>query len=315
MQQLPPLLMRAGYWKPIEEEIDRVLRELIYKPLLRLLASEHPEYHNAKVESLLDAVREGLVWYQDGRFSGTFNAKISADLKKLGAQFHGRSKTWTLEPELVPPDIRIAQARADSRYDALRRGFLKTLAEANIDSIDKLSKIADNYKKTIEWMNGDFEKAVRAISIPPKLTEAQRAIIADEWGRNLNKYIKSWADKTIFELRDLVQANTFAGRRAEALEDVIRENYGVSQRKAQFLARQETSLLMSKFRETRYGQIGVKRYRWSTSHDERVRSDHKHLNGKVFSFDSPPVTNARTGARNNPGEDFGCRCVAVGLVD
>ena len=198
----------------------------------------------------------------------------------------------------------------------------KYLAGPLHDGSDAPNVIRDTMDPTLNHADGRrydskraFEKAVRAISISPKLTEAQRDIIADEWGRNLNKYIKSWADKTIFELRDRVQANTFAGRRAEALEDVIRENYGVSQRKAQFLARQETSLLMSKFRETRYGQIGVRRYRWSTSHDERVRSDHKHLNGKVFSFDSPPVTDARTGARNNPGEDFGCRCVAVGLVD
>ncbi len=56
---------------------------------------------------------------------------------------------------------------------------------------------------------------------------------------------------------------------------------------------------------------GILEYRWSTSKDERVRHDHKALDTKIFSFASPPVTNLKTGARNNPGCDFGCRCIAI----
>ena len=266
-------------------------------------------------DSLLTAIQDGSVWYEQGHFYGAFNARISSRLRSIGALYHSKSKTWSLEDSQLPVEIRAAQAHADNRYTALRRGFLKTLAEANIDSIDQSLKANDTYKRTISWMDDDFQKSVKAITIAPTLTDTQRDIIAEEWGKNLNLYIKDWAAKSIFELRDKVQNEAFKGRRAESLEAMIRESYGVSQRKAQFLARQETSLLMSKFRETRYGDVGVKRYRWSTSHDERVRSDHKHLNGKIFSFSEPPVTDTRTGARNNPGEDFGCRCVAIGLVE
>ena len=146
------------------------------------------------------------------------------------------------------------------------------------------------------------------------MTAAQRQLIATQWGTNLDLYIKNWAADNILKLRKQITENTFAGRRAEDMVSLIRQNYGVGQRKAEFLARQETSLLMSKFHESRFKDIGSQSYIWSSSDDERVREDHKLLNGKIFSWDSPPVVDRRTGRTGHPGEDFGCRCVAIALI-
>ena len=314
MKQLKPLLLRDKYWASIEAEINRILYTFIYAPLIYTLKIQHTELMNTG-NALVDAVKEGFVWYEDGHFAGQFNSTITKELKAIGAVFNAPSKTFSLVRELLPPDIRSAQAIADDRYDKLRKSFLTTLDDMHLETIDKLSEIPDEYMQTIEWMDEDFKKGVEGISIAPVLTEAQKGIIAAEWGQNLDKYIKDWAVENILKLRNQVQANTFEGRRAVELVDMLKSNYAVSRNKARFLARQETSLLLSKFRETRYRSIGANRYRWSTSHDERVRHDHKDLNGKIFSFDMPPVTNRRTGARNNPGEDFGCRCVAIGLVE
>jgi SPP1 gp7 family putative phage head morphogenesis protein len=164
-------------------------------------------------------------------------------------------------------------------------------------------------------MNDDFEKAVRAISIPPKMELVQREFLANEWANNLNLYVKDWAEKEILEMRMKVQANAFEGNRAEGLVKMLQSNYQISKRKAKFLARQETSLLMSKFHQGRYAQVGITRYKWGGAEDERERQDHKILNNKIFSYLSPPVTNRKTGARNNPGEDFGCRCVAIPVIE
>jgi uncharacterized protein with gpF-like domain len=38
------------------------------------------------------------------------------------------------------------------------------------------------------------------------------------------------------------------------------------------------------------------------------------LNGMKFSWTEPPITNKQTGARNNPGCDFGCRCLALPVI-
>ena len=307
------MVLRERYYAAIEYEINRILLELLYKPLTALF--ERPtELLNTR-SPLQDAVVSGRIWYVDGQFHGEFSARLSAELERIGAVYNPRAQTFSLAREDLPDELRIAQGQADSRYDALRRGLLQTLNDIDIDSINLHSKMPDRMMQSIDRMNGDFEKAIRAITIPPKLTETQRGLLASEWGYNLDLYIKNFASQEIISLRDQVQSNAFGGKRASALVDMIRHSYGVSNRKAKFLARQETSLMMSKFRETRYKGIGITKYRWSTSHDKRVRHDHRHLDGKVFSWDDPPVTNRETGARNNPGEDFNCRCIAVALVD
>jgi SPP1 gp7 family putative phage head morphogenesis protein len=164
-------------------------------------------------------------------------------------------------------------------------------------------------------MNTDFEDVVKSVAIPPKLTSQAKEAISKSWANNLDLYIKGWADEAILKLRGKVMDNTMRGQRSANMIKSIVEEYGVSQRKAKFLARQETSLLMSKFQEERYKDVGITKYRWSGSMDKRERHDHKLLEGKIISWDSPPITNRETGARNHAGQDFGCRCVAIPIVE
>jgi SPP1 gp7 family putative phage head morphogenesis protein len=314
MRYAQPMIFKPEYFVGIESEIDRLFWEAIYAPLSAVLRSDHPEYHNAR-SPLFDAVYEGAVWYEDGAFRGQFSAHISAQLRALGAMFDARSKAWRLPLGDVPPDVSTAQARADSRYDALRRGLLTTLADIDVESVVRHSQTKAAYQKTIEWMDGDFQRAVERITIAPKLSTAQRSMIARDWGNNLNLYIKGWTSDNIIGLRDKLQKPILGGQRAAALAGMIQENYGVSRNKAKFLARQETSLLMSSFKESRGAALGLNKYRWSTSHDERVRHDHALLNGNIYSFTLPPITNRKTGARNNPGCDWNCRCNAILCAD
>jgi len=108
--------------------------------------------------------------------------------------------------------------------------------------------------------------------------------------------------------------NTMSGQRANNIVKLIQANYNTSLNKAKFLARQETSLLMSSMREQRYKDAGITRYKWSTSHDERVRPLHKRVNGQVFSWDNPPIV-GELGEALNPGEDYNCRCVAIPIIE
>ena len=316
MRQLHALPLRQKYWSAIEESINKAIAAVLFQPLAVAVTTGHASYEILNTgNALLDAIRDGLVWYEQDHFAGEFNSRITMELRQIGAIFNAPSRTWSLPRDLIPTDIRFAQAAADERYAKIREAFLYTLDNINVDSINRFVNFSEEYGQAIDWMEGDFQKTLSAITIPVQLTPDNRKMIAQQWGQNLDLYVKDWVSENIIKLRQDVQANAFSGRRANDLVALIQQNYGVSQRKATFLARQETSLLMSKFRETRYTDLGCKRYRWSTSHDERVRHDHHDLNGKIYSWDMPPVTNRKTGARNNPGEDFGCRCVAIALIE
>ena len=58
-------------------------------------------------------------------------------------------------------------------------------------------------------------------------------------------------------------------------------------------------------------QMGVSEYVWTTQRDNRVRDSHRRLDGRIFKYSEPPVMNEKSGERGNPGDDFGCRCVAT----
>jgi hypothetical protein len=108
--------------------------------------------------------------------------------------------------------------------------------------------------------------------------------------------------------------------------ELLSERFGVAESKGEFWARDQTLKLYANIQETRQRAAGAARYQWEHSDDERVRgrpdgiwakngSDHWSLGNTIHEWSTPPITNARTGARNHPGNDFQCRCSAYPLFD
>lgn len=99
-----------------------------------------------------------------------------------------------------------------------------------------------------------------------------------------------------------------SGQRISVLKEEIRHIGSVTETRARLIARDQTNKLNGALTKARQTSLGVKRYRWSTSGDERVRQDHQALDGQVFSWDKPPAV-------GHPGQDIQCRCVAIPIFD
>jgi len=56
---------------------------------------------------------------------------------------------------------------------------------------------------------------------------------------------------------------------------------------------------------------GFDRYVWTTKKDSKVRPDHARLEGRIISWNDPPVVDLRSGRHAHPGEDYNCRCTAA----
>jgi SPP1 gp7 family putative phage head morphogenesis protein len=94
-------------------------------------------------------------------------------------------------------------------------------------------------------------------------------------------------------------------------------NHNLSQERAEFLAREEARLFSVKLKQIRYEDAGVTQYRWCCvkgTSKHPVRHSHSVLNGKIFEWSNPPIVNEK-GERKHPGEDEGCRCTAVPVVN
>lgn len=79
--------------------------------------------------------------------------------------------------------------------------------------------------------------------------------------------------------------------------------------RAMLIARDQSSKLNAALTRARHEEVGIKKYMWSTSGDERVRASHAEKDGQIFEYTNPP---SDTG---HPGHDVNCRCVQIPVFD
>lgn len=98
------------------------------------------------------------------------------------------------------------------------------------------------------------------------------------------------------------------GARVEDLRDQLLARGNVSESRATLIARDQTYKLNAAVTRAHHEDAGVTSYWWSTSLDERVRPEHKDLEGQVFQYSAPSD-------EGNPGDPINCRCVAIPVFD
>jgi len=310
--ELKPIYDKTSYWRDVLDSIRQYFWETLYKPLVEIFQEGAGIRFNSKA-ALKRALARGSVNYVDGYFSGVFNASISKDLRSLGAEWNRQRKAFKLGWGDIPLDIRTSISVGVLKTDETMRKFYKKLEDMS-EKVDD-AKFTVNLNKTFKDMDIQFLKSAgNVLAVNPDISPAMKKAMQTEYEEDMSTYITGWKKEEIVKLRKRVEQAVFDGFRADKIKDTLQSQFGQASRKAKFLARQETSLLVSKYRQLRYEEVGVQRYKWSTSHDPRVRQDHKDLNGRIFRFDDPPVVDRATGKKANPGEDFNCRCVAIPIL-
>lgn len=324
MRALPGQHLKPRYYVPIEDQLNVIFRDLLFQPLLAIVADYNAQLHsggaqlfNAATDALQLALRSGKIQYEAGVFTGKFNAAISRTLDAIGARYDARSGVYRLAPIEVPAWVKGEAASYQQTAKGAHQMLMRTLNDTQAD-LDRLLDKVDVYAgRTVREIQKDMKSVVEGITVLPTLSEDAIAKLSVDYNQNMKIYIKKFSKRMIGSLRDTVEKNAQQGYRFDSLIDGIQSKYSVSKNKAKFLARQETALFMSKFREQRYGDAGFKRYRWRTSEDARVRptastrgvarlDNHRELNGRIFEYAHPPVVDKRTNRRANPGQDFNC---------
>lgn len=123
-------------------------------------------------------------------------------------------------------------------------------------------------------------------------------------------------DDTRKKVEQLLISSARTGVRVEDIAaQIARISPDFSASRARLIARDQVLKLNGELTQLRHREVGITKYIWRTSHDERVREAHKVLDGRTFSYDNPPVVDSKTGRRANPGEDYQCRCTADPVID
>ncbi len=120
--------------------------------------------------------------------------------------------------------------------------------------------------------------------------------------------IKSIPDKHFDKIQDALLKNMERGMRFEDLAKEVERIGKVTESRAKLIARDQTSKMNGAMTQIRQMSLGIERYIWQTSGDERVRDDHAANDGETFRWDKPPPT-------GHPGHDVNCRCIAIPIFD
>lgn len=316
MKTLKTQKLQENDFADVEKQLKGLFYELVFRPIVSLLAPRNAqvkdatkELRNANSDPIVAALYSGKIQYVDGIFSGNFNAQISKSLRSYGAKWNDRAKTFAVVPQMLPTEVVEASEESNGLAKRLHERLMEVLNKTQHSLADAVNQNPVDATVTIGKMDKKFNQAYGDALGTEGLSDAAKDRLKRDYADNLKPYIKKFSDETIQEIREAVRQNAETGYRFDSLIDRIQSRYDVSQSKATFIARQETSLFVSAARQARFGDVGITKYVWRTAGDSRVREDHRHLNGNEFEYAHPPVVDIATGRKANPGQDFQCRCV------
>tara|TARA_R110000851_G_scaffold111760_1_gene235431 strand:- start:1137 stop:1952 length:816 start_codon:yes stop_codon:yes gene_type:complete len=251
--------------------------------------------------------------------NGEVIVKVSGVKKAEAQKYNGvlRKLTNTMakevENELASSIKSLQPEYVSDAYAEILNGIMLSLSSRwrNITPLAK--QIAEQFVTKVDTANqqafyGAIQKVIGINLNGIIQTEGINDILQAKIAENVG-LIQSIPDQYFKSLVTIVNEGTTRGNRASSMFKEIRKLNGQTRKRAKVIARDQTQKVNSAITQARQESLGVVKYRWRTSNDERVRATHKAHNGKVFRWDRPPKD---TG---HPGQDIQCRCVAEPILD
>ena len=166
-----------------------------------------------------------------------------------------------------------------------------------------------------EFNRGQVENQIRSVvKIDVFATEQGIGPHVDAFVSQNVALIQGLADDARKQMHALVLQAAREGLRHNVVAKQIAQQFGIANKRAAAIAADQTAKLNGELTQLRQQALGIRRYKWKTSGDERVRRIHAGLNNTIQRWDAPPVVNKR-GDRKNPGGDFRCRCSSIPIIE
>ena len=130
-----------------------------------------------------------------------------------------------------------------------------------------------------------------------------------------SRLIQSIPAQYLTQVDSIVMTNVRAGGRSSSIVKLLSDQFGVTSRRAKFIARDQTAKINGDLNKIRQQNAGFEYFQWIDSDDERVRDRHEDIAEKVtaygkgiYRWDNPPLSSK--GTPIIPGQDYQCRCIA-----
>ena len=234
-----------------------------------------------------------------------YRAKLQAMIEQMA-----RSMLLHLKAAWKENPVDIGFSADASPTLGLRRA-LKKWGDKQIGRFDQMAgEIADAFaKRGAQDFDRRFAQILKksgfTIKFRPteQMREAYRAVIAE----NVN-LIRSIPQKFLTDVQSTVWQSVMKGSDMDGLSRQIKHNYGVTWRRAAFIARDQNAKARAVFEEARRSELGITQAIWRHSHaGKEPRPTHVAMNGKRYEI-KKGMWDSDVGQFVWPGTLPNCRC-------
>lgn len=242
--------------------------------------------------------------------------------KRTGIQYNAELQSLTrevkkdIDEQLVPLLRKLEpEYTADADWFGLITNKLEELVAkwSSPTFRDIANQVASKFVVSADNVNEKKTKAqfgVDIYSTDPQMSQVIESAIYDN-----TKLISTIPAQYLGQVESIVMTNVRAGNRSSGMVKALQQQFGVTQRRAKTIARDQTAKVNGDLNKKRQQVAGFEYFQWVTSNDERVRDRHEDIAEKVteygkgiYRWDNPPLSDK--GIPIIPGQDFQCRCTA-----
>jgi SPP1 gp7 family putative phage head morphogenesis protein len=198
---------------------------------------------------------------------------------------------------------------AKSLTNALMKKFNNLFAnkapKLAVNMVDETNKtVSSNLQASLKQLSGGLTLNTKV------MTDQFGDILASSITENVG-LIKNISAEYMTQVQGAVMRSISTGGGLPGLIEFLKKQEGITVRRATNIAFDQTRKCYSNLAAERMKKIGVQKYTWRhSSGGQEPRQLHKHLDGKVFSFDDPPVIQYAKGSqpevRGKPGDLINC---------
>lgn len=304
-----PLLSQGVNEKRLRSKLKKRPRALLYP---KGIERQYEKF-------LLSLVREWLELYK---------GIVDPQLERIGTQAYLlRQHTHNLQFIAYLPEESIG-VRTDDWPDELAT-VMGSFQVSMVETIKPVETFARSVgHKVSEWGTKQWSKTlVDTLGVDVFAREPWLGAHINSFGKENVQLITKLAEETRADIDRIINDGFKRGRRIEDIRteilrgtDLTKGRFKKTRTRAQLIARDQVSKLNGQLIQLRQQEIGINQYIWRTAIDERVRTSHLAMEGKIcdwgnaFTYKNKFNENwmERTSdmVKKHPGQDIQCRCYA-----
>ena len=244
-------------------------------------------YHK-KIRAMLREMNRSLYWW------------LRAEYRKAEPEIVGDSATTDLRAKLKKL-TRVWQKKFDEESTTIAAWFATEVQKhttRNLQNQMKRTKLVD--------LGFDLKFTYHS--------RKERAIFNSIVEQNVN-LIKSIASEHLTKVQGVVLRGIETGHDLSRMTEDLEEGFGVSERRAAMIARDQTAKASNNLSRQRLMDYGVKKGKWMhTSSGKTYRDSHVQMDGEIYDLEQGCFDDDY-GYYVQPGELVNCHCVCVPVID